>query len=275
MNPNSALYWFPRLERAGVKTLRTSFVEFDWKAVLPMLDGESNRAISDLVDETVQACYGFRLPVFLRTDLASAKHSGPSAYKVSDVRRDVPNVLLKTLEEVIGIKDLFPSAIMVRQWLRLDHRFVAFGGHPIASEWRVFASAERVECIHFYWEEDAIRFFGSKGVKEPDNWVDQLRLQRKQRLPALHLLKAVKAAKACPASRYWSVDFALDRDGSHWLIDMATAAASWHPDDCRNRLRFLAPEEHECANCHRKQALAETDLDGDGFCKDCCRKEDA
>ena len=33
----------------------------------------------------------------------------------------------------------------------------------------------------------------------------------------------------------WSVDFAMTIQGNWYLIDMAVAQDSWHPEDCENR----------------------------------------
>jgi len=50
-----------------------------------------------------------------------------------------------------------PAAFMVREFLDLDASFKAFGGLPIAREWRIFASPEKVICYHPYWPaEDAL-----------------------------------------------------------------------------------------------------------------------
>jgi len=43
---------------------------------------------------------------------------------------------------------------------------------------------------------------------------------------------AIEAAKVCDGR--WSVDFARDRSGKWWLIDMALMAASWHWPGCPN-----------------------------------------
>lgn len=45
---------------------------------------------------------------------------------------------------------------------------------------------------------------------------------------ALHWLPAADAVAS--QDRAWSVDFARDETGDWWLIDMAVAADSWHPD---------------------------------------------
>ena len=47
---------------------------------------------------------------------------------------------------------------------------------------------------------------------------------------------AEKVAKVLKGN--WSVDFACDVSGAWWLIDMATALHSWHPD-CNSSAQFL------------------------------------
>ena len=44
---------------------------------------------------------------------------------------------------------------------------------------------------------------------------------------------AFRAARACGGGK-WSVDFALDRAGKFWLIDMAVAEDSYHWPGCQN-----------------------------------------
>lgn len=191
-----------------------------------MLDGE---AAEYGLDALLTAGERLGYPVFLRTDLSSAKHEGPDAYKVEGPD-DWPSRVWRTIEDN-AMKDLWPSAFLVREWLDLEAPFVAFGGHPIANEWRVFASGDRVHCHHFYWPEEAISYFPGE---EPEHWQEQLREMSYRVMPYSLRVKAKTAAQLCPEGKAWSVDFAKDKAGDWWLIDMAEAKASWHPDDCPN-----------------------------------------
>lgn len=227
IDPTSALYWLPKLkEESQLRVPSTIFVPCDYQEMWKMLDGE---AAEYGLDALLTAGKLLGYPVFLRTDLSSAKHEGPDAYKVSGPDH-WPSRVWRTIEDN-AMKDLWPSAFLVREWLDLEAPFVAFGGHPIANEWRVFASGDRVHCYHFYWPEEAISYFPSE---EPEHWQEQLRRMSEALMPFSLLEMARMAASLCPESKAWSVDFAKDKQGLWWLIDMAEAKASRHPNDCPN-----------------------------------------
>lgn len=121
-------------------------------------------------------------------------------------------------------------------------------GHPIAREWRFFAkSTGEVVCWHPYWTPGA---FG------PEQHPWGVRLNAKQQMEAIPgppgweaalddletplstadftVLQnyARTAAEACSDGDAWSIDFAKDRNGKWYLIDMAIAAQSHHRPGC-------------------------------------------
>lgn len=236
-DPASALVWLKKLTQEPViwNVPRTGIVEFDWMKALPMLDGRLVRGFPWATLERALQAIG--TPAFLRTDLASAKHDGPPAYRV-ETPADLRRCVMRTMEDN-AMKDLIPAAFLIRQWLDLEAPFAAFGGHPIAREWRFYANKGGVVCRHFYWPEEAIEFRpGQGGPAPPDDWKAQLAEIAKDPVRSeLDLLTAWASAaarrclKCAPA---WSVDFAHDRRARWWLIDMAPAARSWHPEDCPN-----------------------------------------
>lgn len=83
MNRTSMLYWFDRVAAAGLPVPSTTIVPIapeTMKAFWARVDG------AEITDESVWAPFeaaaraqGF--PCFLRTDLSSAKHDGPTAYR--------------------------------------------------------------------------------------------------------------------------------------------------------------------------------------------------
>lgn len=223
--PDSALNWFPPIAAAGLPVPSTEFVLYDPFALYPVLDGEP---MGDFPTEALHdACKRIGFPVFLRTDLASAKHGGPSAFRV-----DSPDRLMQCVFETFEdncLKDLAGAthAFMVRQYVAIQHTFTAFRGLPIGREWRFFADQDKVFCQHFYWPEDALNIVQTTGT----DWRVQLHELAvplaANELTALSDM-ALRAVRAI-GSGAWSVDFALDVDGKWWLIDMATAGRSWHP----------------------------------------------
>jgi hypothetical protein len=56
--------------------------------------------------------------------------------------------------------------------------------------------------------------------------------RRPEIIDAQALLAAKIAAKLMGQLK-WSIDFARDKDGKTWLLDMATAANSYHAKDCK------------------------------------------
>ncbi len=230
-DPNSMLYWFPKIEQAGLPVPRTVLVRFDNRTVWPAMDG---KPIPDAPwDEFKAAATEIGLPCFLRADQSSAKHDGPTAYRLDDLAK-VESLIVRTFEDN-GLKDLTVHAFAFREWLDLDATFTAFGwgnaGHPIAREWRVFADSEKCWCAHFYWPDTAIEQYNPSA----SNWRELLAAMSndlsddtRSMLEAL-AVSAVRALGGSPLQR-WSVDFAQDRAGKWWLIDMAVARMSWHPD---------------------------------------------
>lgn len=234
---NSMLYWFPRIEMAGLPVPRTVLVRFDNRTMWPAMDGEP---IPDFpLDDFVRAAKRIGLPCFLRSDQSSAKHTGPSVYKVTDTGR-LLGQLVQTFEDSC-LKDLDVLAFAFREWLDLDASFAAFGfeesGHPIAREFRVFADSQRVWCEHFYWPAEAIEHHNPSEPDWRERWAVLSTPLSDTDQRYLHALAvaAVNALGESPDAR-WSVDFARDRAGKWWLIDMATAERSWHPE-CPHRGR--------------------------------------
>jgi hypothetical protein len=226
--PDSALNWFPPIAAAGLPVPRTEFVPYAPFALYPVLDGEP---MGDFPKEALyDACKRIGYPVFLRTDLASAKHGGPSAFKV-----DSPDQLMQCVFETFEdncLKDIAGAtqAFMVREYIAIQHTFTAFRGLPIGREWRFFADQEKVLCQHFYWPEEALTHAQTTGL----DWRVQLHeLAEPLAAKELSVLSdmALRAVRAIGLGA-WSVDFALDVDGKWWLIDMATAGRSWHPKCC-------------------------------------------
>lgn len=225
---NSALVWFPPILRAGLPVPKTIFVGFDPEQLWPTLDGQQVLD-SFPMQKMIDACQQIGYPVFLRTDLSSAKHDGPEAYRIN-CTDDLMRCICLTFEDN-AIKDIAPfvRAFMLRKWLDLPAAFSAFGGHPISVEWRIFASQDAVRCEHFYWPEEA--FEGREWDRWlPKNWRGALKSISSSPRDIGDLRDiAIQAVREIGHGE-WSVDFARDRRGKWWLTDMATAESSWHPE---------------------------------------------
>lgn len=226
MNRNSALIWLPAIEAAGLPTPQTIIVPYDHHACASIFDGESSPEFNRLTDAIMNAGRTIGFPVFIRTDLSSAKHSGIDAICVSADGHNQP--IFETLEDnemKFWMEREGPKAFLVRKFLELDAPFTAFLGLPIAREFRFFADENGVLCFHAYWPEETI--------KRPScsNWKELLAELNSTPPPDSLAIMAVRAATACGGGR-WSVDFCKDVRGKWWLLDMARAEDSFHWEGC-------------------------------------------
>lgn len=249
LNPNSALYWMPRiaatLHDLPVRFPRTEFVEYDFRESLGLMDAEVPEALP--WGEFITACERVEWPAFVRTDQKSVKHAGPGAYRATEPN-DLPTILA-VLTDHHAKAMRRPDALMVREWVDIESRFRAFDGLPIGREFRVFATPDECLCEHFYWPERAIEETHRgppttlDGERElaGEEWRERLAGLRTTGGASSELAEtAVKIATALNRDLptddtvAWSVDFAQDTAGQWWCIDAALAADSWHPEDCEH-----------------------------------------
>ena len=233
MTNDSALHWLPRITALGLPVPRTHVIALDYQKMYPIFDGQPCSAFTKLIADVQDYCAKRGTPLFVRTDLSSAKHSGPKGYLL-DGKNNVGQVLFNLLEdsEMKMFMGPQPQALLLREFLELEHKFTAFHGLPIAREWRLFAGAETCHCAHQYWPLEAI---GETLPNAPRAWVRRKLQEYSEWLPEMDVLKdmAVQAARACAEGTpvaSWSVDFARDVSGKWWLIDISTARHSWHPE---------------------------------------------
>jgi hypothetical protein len=205
-------------------------VPYDHNEFVAMLEGEKGINVKPIYEAIKAACKQIGWPCFVRTDLASAKHQGPRAY-LADNPASVERVICRTVEDSemkLWLDAEPPQVFLVREFLTLGSSFTAFHGLPIAREWRFFADGERVICAHPYWPLEAFK----KQKIEYKGWKTVLVDHHKRLIRFWNALRkmAIKAAGACGGE--WSIDFAMDKAGKWFLIDMATAQDSWHWPGC-------------------------------------------
>lgn len=245
MNPNSALYWYPRIDSVAtdlpVSVPETVFVEYDFMESIQLMEGEMPDSLP--WGEFVGAARDIGWPVFVRTDQKSVKHAGPGAYRAEEPD-DIPTNLAVLTDHHVKA-NRHPAALMVREFIDINALFCAFDGLPIGREFRVFATPESVLCDHFYWPGEAISdgrgtptsMDGEKELGESE-WRQKLEvlenIQEDERadlhVAATDAALSLNTAGEMPEDTAWSVDFAQDREGDWWLIDAALAEDSWHPD---------------------------------------------
>jgi hypothetical protein len=231
---DSAKFWLPKLEATWlVRDIpKTVFVNYDEDLLASALFGQRN-AEYDRLYYAVEAAIMWETgePVFIRTDLTSAKHAGVSAYKVTS-EDDLNHALLTTLSYA-QLKSYHTkvksSAIMVRQFINVKHERTAFGGLPIAKEWRIFADQDGVQCTHKYWPKEALEGHMDDGGAPPSNWPDGWAMGWID----TSILDGARAAAKAQGAGAWSVDYTQDVNDKWWLVDMATAANSYHATPCK------------------------------------------
>ena len=143
MNRNSALIWLPKIEAAGLPTPKTIIVPYDHRFFVGGMENHIDLSVhmetlADLVKGACNRVGG--CPVFIRTDLGSAKHFGSSAYQISNFE-EITGVIYRLIEYQelkFWLEEEPPEALMVREFLHLDASFTAFNGLPVSREWRFF-----------------------------------------------------------------------------------------------------------------------------------------
>src|ERR1051326_162451 len=171
-------YWFPKLwngyQAYLPKTIVIPYNHFDFLEIMEEDYAARPEVVSSnmtLLKQCWDACvelmpFSQDIGVFVRTDLACAKHDGPKGYLIQK-KEDVYPVLSRLVEDneikfgneiTFGFDSLIPGAFCFRQYLKLNSKFTAFGGLPIANELRMFVHKDKgVQCIHNYWPKEAIK----------------------------------------------------------------------------------------------------------------------
>lgn len=229
MEKTSMLYWWPKVKDLGIPVPKTQIVEIPFKDLIMSLDEKplEEKHTRRIVEASDQTGY----PLFLRTDMGSAKHFWEDTCYVPDKEslfRHIWSLIDNTLAAGI-FGELDPNALVFREYLLLDSTFIAFSGLPISRERRYFIRDGKVECHHPYWIQYAIE----KSWRTPSkkNWKDLLAGLNSEDEAEVDVLAYYTESVGKVLPGYWSVDFALDRNRSTWyLIDMAEGDKSWHPE---------------------------------------------
>lgn len=239
-SPNSALVWIPAMERAAdhhkdVHVPETEFVDIDAQAAGNWIDGDPEGFnFGDVVD----AAERLRYPVFVRTDITSAKHQGMAGIRArdEDELRTAVRWALESNFMAMGIPQ--PKAIVVRDWIELSLGFyddaqITDSKRQIAREFRAFATPDEHLCTHFYWPEDSIH------STECDDWRERLEsmAELSEYEEAVMADYATTVAEIVPKAAPWSVDFGIGSHGAIYAIDMALGNLSWHPE-CPEKARI-------------------------------------
>jgi len=218
---NSFLYWYPKIEHIA-PTPRSVWLEIDFDFSW-IEDGVPERVVSAFKRLARELDPIDPYPLFMRTDVNSGKHDFKNTCYVESedkLELNLNNLIVDTVT-----KDLFPRAIVLREFVELDWKFKAFWGElPIAPEVRVMIRDGEVERWFFYWPEDAIR------RPDRENWRELLAEMRRIAEKEQEYFLGVAKRVAQEFDGYWSVDFARSRKHVWLLIDMALGEISWRPE---------------------------------------------
>lgn len=224
-------HWYP-IVKDIVPTPKTEIIRVNDPKALMMwfcgedLSPEQKLVVDGLVDSIDAAASRIGYPVFLRTGLTSDKRSwGRTCYL--NQRQAVRNHVGALIEfsECADIEGLPFDVWVVRELLKTEPAFTAFNGMPIVKEFRCFGRDGKVECLHPYWPQDAIR-----RASAPD-WRERLEELAKIDFLTESALRAGTALVTGKLGGYWSVDWLLS-NGQYYLTDMAEGEKSFHWKDC-------------------------------------------
>jgi hypothetical protein len=223
----SMLHWWPKIEPlSGVIPMPVTEIVIAPATIMGMLDGESLPEY--FCKEIQRVSEKFMRPIFIRTDYVSGKHSWDrSCYLPSGDR------LLQHIYELVensALVDQSVQAIVFREYIEPDpgHMVVDwFDNMPLRKEVRCFIQDGRLVCWHPYWPADAV---DTEYCPRPVLREEVARINATITDADIAILTdyCAKVGEVLPGA--WSVDFMWSGKRNFWyLIDMAAAALSWHP----------------------------------------------
>ena len=246
MNKSSLTYWFQKIAGLEIPIPKTEIVSLTSEEIQAYLKCGGDSIYFPRLNEQVRKVIRkmFQLPVFLRTDEYSGKHSWKKTCFLDNLDNLDAN-LARLTEESMSVDFLgaLPlQAIVVREFISMDSRFTAFRGEmPVNPERRYFIRNRKIECHHPYWIEDAVAQ-GTREDKLPQNWRQLAKDMNNESPEEVSTLTEYAQRIASLMPEYWSIDFCKSRARGWILIDMAEGEKSWHPSDCKYS---TMPEEHE------------------------------
>lgn len=228
MDKNSLLYWFPKLSNLSILMPKTVIVPIDRKRVQRVFDGEQ---LPGKIEHALHAAakeLGY--PLFLRTDLCSAKHNWKNSCYVPNQSELIRHMIsVCEYNECSGLFGMDYTAIILREFMLMESSFTAFNEFPVNKERRYFVLGGEVLCHHPYWPEEAI-----EGHTKDSDWKTKLAALNVEDESEVLLLSKYAEMVSIAVEGCWSVDFTKTKNG-HWcLIDMALGAASYHWPGCSN-----------------------------------------
>lgn len=195
-----------------------------------ILDDNVSQNLVDIVDEIAKY---IKYPVLLKTDMASHKHDYADACVIHR-KQEIAHKIFNTLE-FNYIVDLYPMALVIREFIKHNSTFKAFNKLPIAREYRVFWIDGKIKCIHRYWAKEVFQKDKWALRTEPKNWESLWNKMYDPKIvnaeiEEIKILLNTRFTKTELSKDNWSIDFMSAKNGKIYLIDMGEANLSYHSE---------------------------------------------
>jgi len=231
-------HWFPAVERvlpAGRYPGTVIVSPPEGCRLLRLLDGDEPPGLDEFELRLAEAAKSFGYPVFLRSDLTSAKHEpGPPCIVRGEkaLMRSVADIIEYQVTNLITPLGL--DCWAVRELLPITPSFYAFGGLPIVPEVRVMVRNGRFERSFPYWPAKALAETARRVNGDPMRGGRFTLAMAALKLAAndarqLREMRELSEAVCTELDGDWSIDW-MKTDRGWVLIDMADADSSWVPE---------------------------------------------
>ena len=218
----SLLHWYPMIKHLDIPQPKTEWTVLSKDEYRETFEGMPDSLLERVMDLIKSK---FNIPVFIRTDLSSAKHFWKDTcyYDGSEGLREHLFSICE-FNHCADMMGLLFKAIVIREYIEMESKYTAFENMPVNPERRYFIKDGKVVCHHSYWIKEAIR------RPSVDNWEalsDEMNLETPDEIELLtnYSEKVARVIK----DGFWSIDFCKAKDGRWILIDMAVGERSWHP----------------------------------------------
>lgn len=225
-NPNSAVNWWPKIDKLPVPTPYTELVDVSQYDSIKWLDEGVDSEVLDDISQVIDYYFGY--PVFIRTDLESGKHDYNKTCFVLHEQKLERNIHQLVQKHFLPMRphDHSLAAFMIREYLNIKSKFTAFYEElPIGVEVRHFIKDGEWEKGHYYWPKESIWH------PDSDSWEKQINEMIEESKEDLEKHQGMASLIAGAISGDWSLDFAKTEQGVWYLIDMARYEDSYMADN--------------------------------------------
>lgn len=229
---SSMLVWYPKIKGLDIPQPKTIILNIPPSVSRSI--GTSGPMPEGMIGEIYDNAHSIGFPLFVRTDHTSVKHSWSKTCFVEKEEQLMVHIW-NIFESMECMMDIPFNALVFREYIDMDSKFCAFNGLPISKERRYFIRDGQVLCHHPYWPQDAIKFYDLDKPFTDEQWKQWLAEMNTETPDEIELLTkyAMMVGEVLPG--HWSVDFCHGLNNKWYLIDMALADVSWHPEHAAER----------------------------------------